>query len=103
MDNKTEHNPVLKNIPPEDRKKFKEDCYNSEQYFYENYIKKLPGGEKLPEYSPEAFAEYKKQAEVQRNLHNIKLRSLDGFKLNYFQAEEVYDKLPDFMKVKTLN
>tara|TARA_Y100000588_G_C13685215_1_gene682084 strand:- start:34 stop:318 length:285 start_codon:yes stop_codon:yes gene_type:complete len=88
-------NPILKNMTGEQQEQFKQKCINSDQYFYENYIKKLGGNQHLPDYSPEVFAEYKKEAERIQNLYKIKMRG-PGPKPTYFMRLDAYYKFPHF-------
>lgn len=43
-------------------------CVESEEYFYTNYVKTLPGNNKLPDYTPEVFQDYINKAEKMREI-----------------------------------
>lgn len=59
-------NPVTRGMTQEDYDEFLEKCKNSQSYFWNNYIRKIPGNEHLPEYSEERWKEWQKMGEEMR-------------------------------------
>lgn len=65
-------NPITKSMTDEEYKTFTNKCFNSEEYFYENYIRKLPGYGDLPKYSPENMQIYRNKSSVMVEKHKDK-------------------------------
>lgn len=84
-------NAVTYHMSDSELKEFIIKCKESEEFFYENYIRKLPANSRLPKYSKDNYKRYLDEVEKKREMIDRRHKSTN---VTFFTKKDFLSQYP---------